>query len=77
MKANLREIYYQNFFKIILRVLKLNYEQDINVIVVSSTKWLEEQAKQLQITQNGVMLNNNQVVHQLNQEEDQNGRINN
>ncbi|TQC54934.1 hypothetical protein [Mycoplasmopsis cynos] len=77
MKANLREIYYQNFFKIILRVLKLNYEQDINVIVVSSTKWLEEQAKQLQITQNGVMLNNNQVVHQLDQEEDQNGRINN
>lgn len=60
MKANLREIYYSNFFKIVLRVLNLNYEQDINVIVTSSTKWLEEQSKKIQVNQNGIILNQNQ-----------------
>ncbi|MEA4162527.1 hypothetical protein [Mycoplasma sp. 4404] len=63
-KANLREIYYEKFARLVLRVLGLDYLQDINVITTSSSKYLEQQAKILSTDQNGVLLNRNQDIHQ-------------
>ncbi|AKF41029.1 hypothetical protein AAW50_01065 [Mycoplasmopsis canis] len=60
MKANLREIYYENFFRMLLKLLDLDFEQDIDVIVVSSTKWLQEQASIAQTNQQGITLSNPQ-----------------
>ncbi|VEU70453.1 hypothetical protein [Mycoplasmopsis glycophila] len=58
-KANLRECYYLDFFKLVLKVLNLDYNQQIKVIVSGSTKWLHQQATLLQTDQNGVNLNPN------------------
>ncbi|MFV8483301.1 hypothetical protein ACNQ1T_03340 [Mycoplasma sp. 1932B] len=59
MKANVRELYYTKFIKIILKCLGLDPEQKIEVITTSSSKYLDKQAQTLSTDQNGVLLNSN------------------
>ncbi|WLP85239.1 hypothetical protein [Mycoplasma seminis] len=64
MKANLREIYYEKFIRVVLKCLGLDSQQEIEVIAPSSSKYLDKQARVLSTDQNGVLLNNNLVQSQ-------------
>ncbi|MHA3828766.1 hypothetical protein [Mycoplasma sp. Z1473D] len=71
MKANLREIYYTKFIKVVLKCLGLDYTQKIEVIATSSSKYLDKQAQTLSTDQNGVLLNSNLIPKQPTQEKEE------
>ncbi|WP_036452801.1 hypothetical protein [Mycoplasma buteonis] len=69
-KANLREYYYEDFARLILRALNLDYKQDISVIVSGSTLWMEEQARIEQTNQDGVNINPTKQIKQAEQKQE-------
>lgn len=54
-KANLRQVYYKNFFQMLASLFPGVLIE--SVIVVGSTRWLEQKAKKALANQNGVIIN--------------------
>ncbi|APJ38508.1 hypothetical protein BLA55_02460 [Mycoplasmopsis pullorum] len=65
-KANLRQIYYKKLMLLICEFI-FNQIAKIDVMVVGSSKWLDEQANKLQANQNGVNITNPNAAQTINE----------